>query len=63
MYELDKGEGLVLVLDLDETPFDLGTNYDLDCETAEQAGGDEDGSGAVRACRCGRVRQWDDCLD
>ena len=45
VYELDGGEGLVLVLELDEMHFYLGTNYELDCDSAEQAGGDEAGSG------------------
>ena len=35
----------MLVLELNETHFDLGTNYELDCETAEQAAGYKDGSG------------------
>ncbi|KAI4962511.1 hypothetical protein ZWY2020_031034 [Hordeum vulgare] len=35
VYELGEGEGLGLVLELDETHFDFGTNYELECETAE----------------------------
>nr|BAJ88761.1 predicted protein [Hordeum vulgare subsp. vulgare] len=35
IYELGDGEGLGLVLELDETHFDFGTNYELECETAE----------------------------
>ncbi|XP_020195644.1 triphosphate tunnel metalloenzyme 3-like [Aegilops tauschii subsp. strangulata] len=34
-YELEEGEGQGLMLELDETPFDFGTNYELECETAE----------------------------
>ncbi|XP_020153493.1 triphosphate tunnel metalloenzyme 3-like [Aegilops tauschii subsp. strangulata] len=35
VYELEEGEGLGLVLELDETHFDFGTNYELECETTE----------------------------
>ena len=35
VYELEEGEGQGLVLELDETHFDFGTNYELECETAE----------------------------
>lgn len=35
VYELEQGDGLGLVLELDETHFDFGTNYELECETAE----------------------------
>ncbi|KAK1661791.1 hypothetical protein QYE76_049950 [Lolium multiflorum] len=35
VYELQEGEGPRLVLELDETHFDFGTNYELECETAE----------------------------
>ncbi|KAL6841796.1 hypothetical protein ACP4OV_028308 [Aristida adscensionis] len=36
VYELeDGGEGLGLVLELDETRFDFGTSYELECETAD----------------------------
>lgn len=36
VYELEEGdEGLGLVVELDETHFDFGTNYELECETPE----------------------------
>ncbi|KAF8671547.1 hypothetical protein HU200_049959 [Digitaria exilis] len=37
VYELgeEDGEGAGLVLELDETRFDFGTSYELECETAE----------------------------
>uniref|UniRef100_A0A0D9X6F8 CYTH domain-containing protein n=1 Tax=Leersia perrieri TaxID=77586 RepID=A0A0D9X6F8_9ORYZ len=36
VYQLEEGEEtLGLVLELDETRFDFGTNYELECETAE----------------------------
>ncbi|XBH87235.1 hypothetical protein VPH35_074737 [Triticum aestivum] len=35
VYELEEGKGQGLVLELDETHFDFGTNYELECETAE----------------------------
>ena len=36
VYELEEGEqGPNLVLELDETHFDFGTNYELECETDE----------------------------
>lgn len=36
VYDLeDDSEGLGLVLELDETRFDFGTSYELECETAE----------------------------
>lgn len=37
VYELGEegGEGAGLVLELDETQFDFGTSYELECETAE----------------------------
>lgn len=35
VYELEEGEELGLVVELDETQFDFGTNYELECETAE----------------------------
>ncbi|VAI87386.1 unnamed protein product [Triticum turgidum subsp. durum] len=35
VYELEEGEGQGLVLELDETHFHFGTNYELECETAE----------------------------
>nr|AGT17183.1 adenylate cyclase [Saccharum hybrid cultivar R570] len=34
-YELEDGGGGGLVLELDETRFDFGTSYELECETAE----------------------------
>jgi adenylate cyclase class IV len=34
-YELEDGSGGGLVLELDETRFDFGTSYELECETAE----------------------------
>lgn len=42
------------MLELDKTHFDLVTNYELDCETPEQAGATKTKVGAVRACRCRR---------
>ncbi|XP_044445666.1 triphosphate tunnel metalloenzyme 3 [Triticum aestivum] len=35
VYELGEGEGQGLMLELDETHFDFGTNYELECKTAE----------------------------
>ncbi|XP_037462718.1 triphosphate tunnel metalloenzyme 3-like [Triticum dicoccoides] len=35
VYELEECEGQGLVLELDETHFDFGTNYEMECETAE----------------------------
>ncbi|KAG8087068.1 hypothetical protein GUJ93_ZPchr0010g8271 [Zizania palustris] len=35
VYQLEEGETLGLVLELDETRFDFGTHYELECETAE----------------------------
>uniref|UniRef100_A0A0E0ATM0 CYTH domain-containing protein n=1 Tax=Oryza glumipatula TaxID=40148 RepID=A0A0E0ATM0_9ORYZ len=35
VYQLEEGDTLGLVVELDETRFDFGTNYELECETAE----------------------------
>ncbi|XP_048532035.1 triphosphate tunnel metalloenzyme 3-like [Triticum urartu] len=35
VYELEECEGQGLMLELDETHFDFGTNYEMECDTAE----------------------------